>query len=119
MDANTYQQLALRTVNPTLTRSGRLAMAGLGLAGESGEVADMLKKVLYHGRDISAIRFADELGDLLWYLAILASTLNIKLEDIMEHNIDKLGLRHPNGFQATYPSDSGLSELQGETPHAE
>ena len=70
----------------------------MGLAGETGEVVDYLKKVLYQGKPYDIDKIADELGDLAWYVSALATTLDITLESIAQMNIDKLYKRYPNGF---------------------
>jgi NTP pyrophosphatase (non-canonical NTP hydrolase) len=109
---NEYQELALKTVNPNLDFNEVLSMCGLGLSGESGEVADMLKKHLYHfngERSIDHTRYTQELGDIMWYVAVLAATLSIPLENVMQQNIAKLAARHGDKFKATYKSDSGDS----------
>lgn len=93
-----YQGLAERTVNKKLGPRERPAMAALGLAGESGEVADMIKKYLYHGHELAIEDVIKELGDVLWYLAVIASTFGTTLEYIAERNICKLIERYPDGF---------------------
>lgn len=80
---------------------GRLYNALLGLCGESGEVADLFKKVLGHGHPYTTEMFAKvqkELGDVLWYVAEMASVLGMTLEDIAGINIAKLRARYPQGF---------------------
>lgn len=98
MDFETYQRLALRTYKAAPERQHYLANGALGLAGEAGEVADLIKKSLYpskpgDGQDTET-RLADELGDVLWYLAILAQGLGVSLNEIAEQNIHKLAARH-------------------------
>lgn len=93
-----YQSLASRTAGAGGDGERRLIIAALGLAGESGEFANMVKKLTAHGHDISAETLADELGDILWYTAEAASALGLSLGDIAEHNVDKLRQRYPEGF---------------------
>jgi len=93
-----YQLLALRTENKQPTQEKRLTNAGLGLAGESGEFADHIKKIYYHGHELDEITLAKELGDVLWYLAIAADAIGLTLEDIATGNILKLQNRYPDGF---------------------
>ena len=73
-------------------------MATLGLAGESGEVADLVKKSHYHGHDWDIDKLGLELGDVLWYVAILAWYLGFSLSDIAKNNIEKLEKRYPKGY---------------------
>jgi len=88
-----YQDFAKRTAiyNNPGTIPG-LAYTALGLAGEAGEVANKVKKVYRDGASIWPI--AEELGDVLWYLAAVCTELNMSLEDIAASNIAKLNVRH-------------------------
>jgi len=70
----------------------------MGLAGETGEVVDYLKKCVFHGHDLDKEKLTKELGDVLWYLARIADDCSISLEQIMIENIEKLKRRYPEGF---------------------
>ena len=99
MKANDYQKAALRTASSEEPKD--LILNGtLGLAGESGEVADHVKKHLFQGHELDKDNLAKELGDICWYIAIMAEGLGYDLETIMQMNIDKLRKRYPNGFEA-------------------
>jgi NTP pyrophosphatase (non-canonical NTP hydrolase) len=76
----------------------RLAVAGLGIAGEAGEVADMIKKHVGHGHPLDKEKLSKELGDALWYVQEISEVLDIPLEDIAAGNILKLMKRYPEGF---------------------
>lgn len=97
MNFNRYQELAERTAGRMDTEK-RLANFSMGVAGEAGEVCDYLKKVLFHGHEMDKDILAKELGDVLWYVATLANTVDISLEDIAIKNIEKLQKRYPQGF---------------------
>jgi len=97
MNFNEYQELAERTVNG-LDERDRYLNYSMGLAGESGEVIDYLKKVLFHGHDLDKEVLKKELGDVLWYMATLATTAGFKLDEIAELNVEKLKKRYPEGF---------------------
>ena len=100
MTMNQYQDLAQRTSNKSLSPDDHLHNAMLGLAGESGECCDLVKKCFYQdGRDIRA-SLLDELGDCLWYVAEAASAMGWTMDEIAAHNIDKLRRRYPQGFDA-------------------
>lgn len=71
----------------------------MGLAGESGEVIDYLKKVCFHGKGFDKENLILELGDLMWYFANLLKILDISFDDVLEKNIEKLLKRYPNGFE--------------------
>ena len=97
MGINEYQKLAERTVN----KEGRtLENAGLGLTGEAGEVADIIKKYLFHGHDLDTAELIKELGDVMWYVALACTVLEVPMEEVMKRNIDKLKRRYPEGFSS-------------------
>lgn len=101
MTGNEYQQAALRTANGVnYEYHGMLLNGVLGLCGESGEVADLVKKATFQGHDLDTIRVAEELSDVAWYLAVSAHAIGYKLDDIFEMNVAKLKARYPDGFDA-------------------
>ena len=96
MDLNDYQAAALQTaVYPN--QGANFAYPALGLAGEAGEVADKLKKVLRDNDGIltNQVRneVAKEIGDVLWYVSVLAYEMDYDLNSIAQINIDKLASR--------------------------
>ncbi|MEO5904724.1 MAG: nucleoside triphosphate pyrophosphohydrolase family protein [Gemmatimonadaceae bacterium] len=106
-DFDTYQDLALRTASPeSLTNPGAmLNNAALGLAGESGEIADHVKKVMFHGHPLdhaTCDKIAKEIGDILWYCAMAARAIDTGLGDIATMNIEKLKKRYPEGFSTEH-----------------
>ncbi len=97
-DFNEYQRLALRTAGNHGDFDKTMMYTALGLNGEAGEVAEYIKKAFFHGHELSREMLAKELGDVLWYLAVMAHTLDIPLETIARQNIEKLARRYPEGF---------------------
>lgn len=95
MNANEYQRKAMRTATH---KCYDLANAALGLTGEAGEVADIIKKHLYQGHGLCPDEVIEELGDVLWYVALMADCFNITLGFVMHQNIAKLKARYPEGF---------------------
>ena len=99
MELNHYQETARATA--VYADRHRVIYPALGLASEAGEVAGKIKKVLrdqggdFDQAPIAAIK--DELGDVLWYLAILARDLGLSLDDIASANLDKLASRMARG----------------------
>ncbi|GIM90490.1 nucleoside triphosphate pyrophosphohydrolase family protein [Paractinoplanes toevensis] len=100
MDLDEYQRGALRTASARDTKNELLHLV-LGLAGESGEIAEKFKKwVRDLDSDESRIDRADiakELGDVLWYVAVLADYLDLSLDDIATANLTKLASRQNRG----------------------
>jgi NTP pyrophosphatase (non-canonical NTP hydrolase) len=101
-----YQTAALATANrhefptqPTVTQL-RLVNWALGLAGESGELADHIKKHVYHGHALDIDYVVKELGDIRWYQAVMAHDVGWTAEDIDRANIAKLRDRYPEGFSS-------------------
>lgn len=100
MTGNEYQKAALRTANMDYSEYGMIMNGALGLCGEAGEVADLIKKATFQGHNLDTEHIAEELGDVAWYLAITASAIGKNLDEIFSANVDKLRRRYPEGFDA-------------------
>lgn len=100
MTINEYQALAMRTSNRDLSPDDRLLNGALGLVGESGEIADLVKKNLMQGHVLDVEHVAKELGDVCWYIAETATAIGCDMETIMKMNIEKLRKRYPDGFDS-------------------
>lgn len=96
---NSYQKEALETA--THPRSQSVIYPALGLAGEAGEVADKVKKVLRDNNGTFDFErreaIAYELGDVLWNVAVLAREIGYSLQQVAEMNIAKLQSRQQCG----------------------
>ena len=93
MNFNEYQKKSRKTaIYPDAGRN--YVYPALGLVGEAGEVAEKIKKVIRdnNGKIDSKMKSAikKELGDVLWYVAQMASELNLSLDDVAKGNIEKL-----------------------------
>ena len=101
MNMTEYQLLAARTINTEQPDKEKLINFVFGLAGETGETIDLLKKIIFHGNDLETNRgkLTLELGDCLWYIAGIATAAGINLEEIATRNIEKLKARYPDGFR--------------------
>lgn len=95
---NEYQELAARTLSSRKLSDVNLAVLGLGIAGEAGEVADLIKKTVGHGHELNKAKLLEEVGDVLWYCAGLATLLEVDLSQVARDNIEKLRKRYPQGF---------------------
>ena len=100
MTLDDYQQLAARTLGRDRTHEQQLANAALGLTGEAGETAEIIKKHLFHATPLDQEALAKELGDCLWYIGAFATVLGLSLDDIAQRNVDKLRKRYPEGFDS-------------------
>ena len=98
MTINEYQKLAMTTLNPDLDKKDVLINGVMGLCGESGEVIDIVKKHLAQGHELDKEKIIKELGDVAWYMAEIATVLDVELEDVLVQNIEKLKQRYPEGF---------------------
>jgi NTP pyrophosphatase (non-canonical NTP hydrolase) len=117
MDADKYQKSCMRTAKE-LESPHDLLMPAIGLGGEAAEVLELLeevgieflkpslnvrvgkaleriKKHAYHGKTLNVGELAKELGDVLWYLAVLADAAGLSLSTVMERNVEKLNERYP------------------------
>lgn len=113
MTGNEYQKLASRTNDYLatvrlqekideymgwLTDVGGIMNACLGLSGEVGELTDMVKKWFFHEKTLDETHLKKELGDVMWYVAMMCQSMGWELDDILQMNIDKLKARYPEGF---------------------
>jgi len=100
MNFKTYQKQAATTMTPAATDAGIVYLA-LGLNGEAGEVAEKVKKIVRDQggelTDFDRTEIGKELGDVLWYLAMLAEELGVSLEEVAQGNINKLISRKERG----------------------
>ncbi len=113
MTGNEYVELAMRTndgkgterlgyhTDPGLEEVkdfGGVLNGCLGLAGESGEVLDMVKKWVFHEKELDKDHLKKEIGDVMWYVAMLCESFSFSLDEILQINVDKLKARYPKGF---------------------
>lgn len=100
MKLNDYQALAMRT-RPKSIWPTQFLNAGIGMVGEAAEVLDHVKKVHFHGHDRDKQKLIEEMGDCMWYMALMAELIGTTLEEVAEANIEKL--------QKRYPSEEGFT----------
>ncbi len=92
-----YQELCRKTAKKFETDEKEILTWGLGIASEAGDVAACIKKTYAHNNDQKhGIR--ENIGDTLWYAAMICNFYNWNLQDILNENLDKLKKRFPNGF---------------------
>jgi NTP pyrophosphatase (non-canonical NTP hydrolase) len=98
--ATEYQRRAAETA--IFPKQKALEYLTLGLVGEAGEIANKAKKLIRDGADVEGYndklnQIASELGDVLWYAAMLANEVDVNLGKVMEANLDKLSDRKARG----------------------
>jgi len=97
-----YQDFCETVLSPHIPQldeeTGRLLHAVIGISTEAGELLDALKKALYYKQCLDLPNVEEEMGDILYYLAILANTLHVNLQYIMNQNEEKLKRRYPHGY---------------------
>jgi NTP pyrophosphatase (non-canonical NTP hydrolase) len=94
-----YQAEALVTAASHSDTATALANWSMGLAGETGELVDELKKVLFHKKPLDSKALRKEIGDVLWYLTVLADHLGFHLGQVAQENIEGLRARHGDSFK--------------------
>jgi NTP pyrophosphatase (non-canonical NTP hydrolase) len=110
MTLDDYQHAALRTVNPSLDPRDRLLDASMGLAEESAELLGLVRKRVFQNREAGQAKLTEELGDVLWCLAVTADALGLSLSEAAAANQAKLAKRHPDGFRSPAEWSRSLKE---------
>ena len=90
-----FQKLCLRTAGEKKEES--ILNWGLGISGEAGDVASCIKKTFFHKNDQTA-GIRENLGDTMWYVAMICNHYGWDLEEVLAENVEKLRKRYPNGF---------------------
>lgn len=98
MDINQYSELALRTAKSLGSQVNDAMHAAAGMAGESGEVIDIVKKSFAYGKTLDRDHLIEEIGDGLWYANLMIHTLGSSWEEVLSKNIAKLKARYPDGY---------------------
>ena len=95
MDFNDYQKAAKRTL---YGNEQVLTNCALGLAGETGQVVDLVKNYTFKGKNLDRTELIHEMGDVLWYLSQVAELADIPFDEVAKNNIETLNKRYPHGF---------------------
>ena len=96
MEFNEYQKKANKTL---LGNEQVLTNCALGLAGESGQVVNLVKNYTFRGADLDKEQLTKEMGDVLWYLSQVAQWADIPFEEVAQKNIKDLAKRSPHSFK--------------------
>lgn len=97
MNLKQYQQICAATAKKFTNPNEEIMTWGLGIAGEAGDVAGCIKKTFAHD-DNQTQGIKENLGDTMWYLAMICNYFHWDLEDVLSENIQKLQARYPQGF---------------------
>jgi len=100
MNPDDYQLATHRTAARYRDADVNALVHVVGLCGEAGEVAEVIKKIVGHNHPVDHAKIAKELGDLMWYVSEVATDWGLKLSDIMDMNIAKLKDRYPEKFSS-------------------
>ena len=106
MDINTYQQEAAATIQQNAAQDGEIGIVPfLGIIGEVGSVVTQIKRKIRDGASYVAYdeNLKEELGDVLWYIAAIATQNNLKLEDVAGANLNKIRDRFLEMDSSDYP----------------
>ena len=99
---------ALQILQEQGVEVSRLLTAGIGMSGEIGEFNEIIKKILFQGKEIdenTAKHLRKELGDVMWYVAQACIPLDTDIEEVIDINTAKLSDRYPGGFD-TFRSEN-------------
>ncbi len=92
-----YQEKCKATAKKFETKKEEILTWGLGITGEAGDVASCIKKTFAHDNDqTSGIR--ENLGDTLWYIAMICNFFDWDMREVLNENMKKLEKRYPSGF---------------------
>jgi NTP pyrophosphatase (non-canonical NTP hydrolase) len=106
MDFESYMSEVERTLSVNYDDTNKaLTLGALGLAGETGEVVELVKKIVFHNKPIDIGKLILEMGDVLWYLTAICLVLGVDLDEVSQANVDILRSRHPEGWTTKYNSD--------------
>lgn len=96
MTLDDYNVLAVRTLNDLGRFKNNLVHMALGITGEAGEVADVIKKHYAYGKALDVQHLVEEVGDIMFYLNGLLAEVDVEWSEVLDLNIKKLEARYPD-----------------------
>lgn len=120
MKPNEYIQKAIRTerkeydFTETNGVAPRIEHGVIGLVTEAGELMTAVKKAKIYAKALDRINVIEEVGDIMWYLALLADELGVSFEEIWDKNIRKLRVRYPEKYDKKLVSNRKLDHERKE-----
>lgn len=100
MSFDEYQEWCKTKWKTENTHRDQVLECALGLSGEAGEFADLIKKEIFHKHSVPQITKKKELGDVAYYLTTMCTLTGVSLSDVIDMNVNKLNERYPNGFES-------------------
>lgn len=98
MNLKEYQKICKLTAKKDFkTEVEEIMCWGLGVTGEAGDIASCIKKTFAHKKDVKE-GIKENIGDMLWYTAMICNFFKWNLNEILNENIEKLKKRFPEGF---------------------
>lgn len=102
MDIKEYMELSEKTLSSHFfaktDKDFRVLHAVMGISWEAGELLDMYKKHIFYGKDLDLINLQEELGDIMWFIAILLREYDLDFHQLLDDNIQKLKKRYGEKF---------------------
>ena len=105
---------ALNIMQEQGIQPSRLLTASVGLSGEVGEFNDIVKKLIFQGKEIdddTKKHLKSELGDICWYMAQALIALDSSWEEVFDINVGKLSDRYPGGFDALKSASRRVGDI--------
>ena len=107
-----FDELSQHQEDKTVIHPALLLTAGIGLASETGEFNEIIKKMFFQGKPLNAenlFHMKRELGDIIWYWVNACTALNLNPEDVINENVKKLESRYPGGSFDAWHSENRKS----------
>ena len=110
-DGKAYNRLSVNVMSAKFYETPTLLNGVLGLTGEAGEVSDLVKKGIFHEKGIDETHLKKELGDVMWYIAMICHACGFDLDEILQMNVDKLKARYPEGFDTERANNRNKDDI--------
>ncbi len=102
-----YQNWCKKTALKFKDKEKEILIWGLGVAGEAGDIAGCIKKTISHKNDQKA-GIKENIGDALWYMAMICNYFGWDLDEVLGENVEKLKKRYPRGFTEKHAKRKGI-----------
>lgn len=110
-DGKNTERMIRAILNEHKKDIGGIVNACLGLSGEVGEFNDMVKKWIFHEKPLDEEHAKKEMGDVLWYVAMMCHSFGWDMDEILQMNVDKLKARYPEGFDVNLANNRKAGDV--------